>query len=206
MAANTIDIDYFKSLEQIQKPPIGSVPILACDIHEKKRVLDLMNKSNIKDFEDLKLTDNGSIYDRWNERIEIYKGNFSNEGAIEYALISTGGSMHANTVNVYKLIAGHLVKANLDQVIVNNLIPGGDMGSSFYLHVADPFAIEKNGKTYLRFMSYPGGNMDYDKTKLRLCTYLWQKKQFTLAGPNWSFTHLNNNLVAAKDCIGSRAK
>lgn len=98
------------------------------------------------------------------------------------------------------------MNADLNRIIVNNLIPGGDMGNSFYLHVADPFAITKNGKTYLRFMNFPGGSMDYDKTKLRLCTYLWQGKQFALAGPNWRFNKLGDHLVSAKDCVGSGIK
>lgn len=206
MAAPTIEADYFKLLEKIKRPPSDSTPILACDLVEKKHVLNLFNKSGIKDFDDLKMTENGSIYDRWNEEIKIYKGDFSNEGVTEYALISTGGTMHANTVTIYKLIAGQLVNAHLDQIIIDNLIPDGDMGSSFYQNVADPFAIVKNGKTYLRYMSYPGGNTDYDKSKLQLCTYLWQGKQFTLAGPNWSYTKLNDNLVSSKDCIGSQDK
>lgn len=96
---------------------------------------------------------------------------------------------HASTVNVYKFIGDHLVNANFDQVIVKNLIPGKGMGA-FYMNVADPFAITKNGKTYLRFMSYPGDHMDYDKTKLKLCTYFWQGKKLSRLEPNWTFNGL----------------
>ena len=51
MAANSVDTDYFKALEQIKKPPIDSVPILACDINKKNRVLYFMNKIGLKYFE-----------------------------------------------------------------------------------------------------------------------------------------------------------
>jgi hypothetical protein len=201
MAADSIDTDdYFQALKQIKEPPIGSVPILACDSNEKKRFLDLMKKSDIKDFTDLKLDEDGKISARWDDQIEIYKGDFSNEGMTEYALITTGGTMHANTVYIYKLISDHLVNVNLNNIIITNLIPGSDM-RNFYFNVADPFAIKQNGKTYLRFMTYPGGHTDYDKTKLQLCTYLWQGKQFTLTGPNWRYD--KDNLVPAKDCVGS---
>lgn len=191
--------DYFKATEQITKPPIGSTAILACDLDEKKRFLHLMKQSNIKDIEDIELADNGNIYVE-NEEAAVYKGDFSNEGAVEYALIVSNG-----VVYVYRLKGNQLVDANLDQVIIKNLLPGGDM-SRFYMNTASPFAITKNGKTYLRFMSFPGGHADYDKTQLELCTYLWQGKQFTLAGPNWRYTSKNGNLVPALDCIGAQEK
>ncbi len=114
---------------------------------------------------------------------------------LEYALVTTGGTMHANTVEILKPINHQLVDAHLDQSISKHLLAGSDM-SRFYLHVANPFAIIKNGKTYLRFMEFP--YKEYDKKKLLLCTYLWEGEKITLTGPNLSFTGPNDSLVEAK--------
>jgi len=77
--------------------------------------------------------------------------------------------------------------------------------SRFYMNVAEPFAIIKNGKTYLRYMSYPGGSRDYDKTKLELCTYFWRGNKITLTGPNWRFIKSSTKLIKDNHCIGERS-
>lgn len=200
MADNSVGESYFQALELIQKPPAGAAAILPCRVEEKRYFLDLFNKRSKNSFANLKVSDNGNVYNTENEQIEIYKGDFSNEGKTEYAVVTTSGSMHVNTVTVYRLISGQLIDMHLDNIIIEKLLPGKDM-SHFYFHVATPFAVTKNGKTYLRFMSYPGGHRDYDKTKLELCTYFWQGKNFNLVGPNWGFVHSKNQLIHNKNCI-----
>lgn len=200
---NSIDVaqDYFKAIDQITKPPIGSVPILPCSMAEKKWVVTLLIKSGVNDYK-LESYEGKTYISSGGDEVEIYKGNFSNESGVEYALVTTGGSMHVNTVSVYKLINKRFFDTNLDQIISNNLFPGYDI-SHFYMWVAKPFSIVKNGKTYLRFMEFPSSSQDYDKTRLGLCTYLWQGQKFILTGPNWTYAKPNGNLAEKKDCMSS---
>lgn len=188
--------DYFQAVEQINKLPTDSTPVLPCNLAEKQQIVAML-KSN-KEYAGLKLDKAGGLIDQWNEDVEIYKGYFSNNGVLEYAFVFTGGTMHANTVKVFKRVNNQLEDVHLDRIIVNNLFPGADM-SRFYLHVANPFAIVKNGKTYLRFMEYP--YKEYNKTKLLLCNYLWEDNKFILTGPNLSFTGPNGSLIEAKKAV-----
>ena len=177
--------------------------ILPCNFNEKKQVLKLLSQNkHFKDQKfDLTLNSDGTLQDQYNDRYEIYKGDFSNEGIIEYALISTGGSGNYNDVSVYKLINNHLVDVDLGKIISTDLLHGGDVGPDFYGHTADPFAIIKNGKTYIRFMDYPD-DQSYDKTKLLLCTYLWEKNKITLSEPNLTFSRTTGRLVGTNKCMG----
>jgi hypothetical protein len=194
---------YLKSLEQIMKPPPGASPILACSKNEKKQVLELIKRDNIEAFKEVqfKIDSKGIISDQNNDgTYEIYKGNFSNEGIVEYAIVSTGGTGGYNTVKIFKLVKDHLLDANLDEVISHDLLHGGDVGPGFYGHTASPFAIIKGGKTYIRYMDLPASR-NYDKTQLTLCTYLWEKNKISLSGPNYTFLPGNEKLSEAKNCI-----
>ena len=194
--------DYFKSLQQIKNPPTGSIAVLPCSISEKKHILLLLMKVKTAFFHNCKLhiEDDGTIYDEYRSSYQIYKGDFSNEGITEYAVIYTGGTMHANTVFVFKLLGNLLVDANLDKIISKDLLKGDDLGPNFYLNIADPFAIVMQGKTYMRFMDYPP-HLTYDKSKLKVCTYLWQKDQIILSGPNLTFSPISGKLIKALNCI-----
>jgi len=197
----TKQAEYVKSLKRIQLPFDGSTAIVPCSLDEKKRIIRLLPQSTSRDIANITMNKDGQIFTPWKEKIEIYKGDFSNEGNVEYALVSTGGSGHVNAVTIFKEEDNKLLYVNLDQVIINNLLIGKDM-SSFYLHTANPFAITKEGKTYLRFMSYPREGKEYDKTQLLLCTYLWQGDKFILTGPNWSYS-IDGDLVETKKCLGT---
>lgn len=165
--------DYFETLTRINKPPQNSIPVLPCSVVEKKRVIALFKQDGINDFDELKLIEVdenkrliGKVYNRSKEWVEIYKGDFSNEGEIEYALVvDLWGSAHSDEAQVYKLINNHLIKLHLQ-------IP--------YSSVASPFAIIQDGKTYLRFIHLPIGETNYDQTQLRLCTYFWKGKKLNL--------------------------
>lgn len=162
--------EYFKLLEKILHPPAGATAVSPVSQAEKDVVLKQIKQTTL------------------GEDITVLKGDFSNEGVAEYAVIATGGTLHMSTVTIYKPIGKQLVDAQLDETIIQALIPGGDM-SHFYLQIATPYAIVQKGKTYLRYMEYPGGNRDYDKNKLLLCSYVWQgkEKKFRWAGPELSF-------------------
>jgi hypothetical protein len=150
------------------------------------------------DTADLHMSANGD-FGGYGEAYKLYKGDFSNENADEYALVSTGGSMGVSDVYVYKRIGDRLVNARLDQTIIANVMPGGEM-KDFHFWVADPFAIVRGGKVYLRYMDYPGEGRYYDKSQLRLCTYLWEKNRFALTGPNLRFRTRNAPLSQTKEC------
>jgi hypothetical protein len=205
--------DYFKSLDQIMRPSANETPVLPCNIKEKIYVLNLLKRDKTqlkpdeskdfsnKDFSDLKMNDHGIVSDQKNNvDYEIYKGNFSNQGIVEYALISTGGSGNYNSVSIYQLIENHLVNAELDKTISHDLLNGGDLGPNFYGYVARPFAVVKQGVTYIRFMDFPASRV-YDKSRLMLCTYLWKKNKISLAGPNLSFSPTSGKLIKTKKCI-----
>lgn len=199
-SANTDD--YSKSLQQIKKPPAGSIAVLPCSISEKKQILPLLMKVKTTFFHNYKLhiENDETIYDEYRDSYQIYKGNFSNEGITEYAVIFTGGTANANTVSIFKLLGNRLVDTNLDKFISKDLLKGGDVGPNFYMYTADPFAIVAQGKTYIRFMNYPSG-FTYDKSKLVLCTYFWQKNKIVLSGPNLTFSPTSGKLIKASDCI-----
>jgi len=203
MTTPTFADDYFKSLDRIRTPPVGTTPILPCSINEKMHVLTLLKRDDIDHFKDatFEIDGDGKISDQKNHVLyEMYKGDFSNEGIAEYAIVATSGTGNYDTVNVYKIINNHLVDAKLDRVISHDLLHGGDVGPGFYGHTASPFAVIKNGKTYIRFMHFPSPRQ-YDKTQLVLCTYLWKKNKISLSGPNFTFSKINGELVEAKDCI-----
>ncbi|WED42674.1 hypothetical protein [Legionella cardiaca] len=196
LAARESDPDsYFSALALIKKPPADSIAILACDHDEKIKIINMIKKSGSK----LDLDENGL------RQITIYKGDFSNEGFVEYAVVISEGSIHWEEVFVYRMENNKIVDIKLNKIIANNFYHGNsEMMTDYSMrefnhHTANPFAVSLKGKTYLRFMEYPARS-DYDKTKLLLCTYLWQGKQFTLAGPNWTFLPNSDQLVAAKNC------
>ena len=208
---------YFKILDHIKKLPADATPILKCDNpNEIKQFMTLLKKSSAQKGSDyqldnfiiqsLKLDKSNTIEDDYGNYYDIYKGNFSNEeGITEYALVSTNSvGEHSNDVNVYKLIDGHLVDAGLGDIISRDLLSGRDLGPNFYDWTADPFAIKKEGKTYLRFMNYPSTPADssdgYNTDELRLCTYLWQGNKITLSGPNLRYSIKQHKLVEATDC------
>src|SRR5579883_2258719 len=87
-AANSSDTmdDYFAALAQIKKAPAHSMPVLPCNIAEKKQFFAWLKQDDRQQFNDLTLTDNGQIHDRFDEQVELYRGNFSNENVVEYAL------------------------------------------------------------------------------------------------------------------------
>ncbi len=196
--AQTVDNNhYFTALKQIQALPKGATKIAALNIKEKKQLLKIIKHQHISGLNSLKMDSQGNVYDEYGESVTIYKGDFNNDGVKEYAFNIQGGSMPTNVVLVFKLKNHQLINLHLSKVIINSLLPNEDM-SQFYLNTATPFAIQKNGKVYLRFMRFP--YKAYDKSKLLLCTYIWQNNKIRLVGPNLTFDKLGR-LVSAKDCI-----
>jgi hypothetical protein len=191
---NTGVFDVMAKLNQL---PVGAAPILPCGLDEKKRVVDMLRG---KDDPDLTMSPDGVVSDQWHDTIEIYKGDFSNQGAVEYALVTTGGDMNMNTVTVYKLAGNQLVDAKLDDIIVANRIPGGDM-SRFYSWVGNPFAMIQKGKVYLRYEQYQWAAADPNKIKPMLCTYFWQKNKFAATDPNLNKPQKNPGLSATQRCM-----
>lgn len=181
--ASTANAGYFKAVAEIKKLPPHAVAVRPCTTAEKKMIIQLVKQNKLEKFGDLKLNAQGQLANDWDDEIEVYKGDFDNSGATAYAFVTRGGSMRAQTVTVYKQVGNQLLDLDFSEVVMKNLIPGQEM-NEFYKWVSDPFAMTKDGKTYLRFMNYPGTPADYDKTKLQLCTYLWQKNNIILTGPN----------------------
>jgi len=194
--------NYFQSLTEIQTVPPNSTAVLPCGLDEKKQVLALLTQSKFNP--QLHLTSDNLIVNSSLEMFELYKGDFSNEGMTEYALVSTSGSMRANWVTVYKLFNNRLIEANLDNVISKDLLNNGDLGPNFYLYTANPYAIVKNGKTYIRYMSIPYSS--YEKSQLMLCTYLWTKNHIVLSAPNLTFSPATGKLINTNQCIGKNEK
>ena len=182
---------YFEALQTIQKQPLDATPILPVTEEERKHFLALLQQS------DLKEVDLSDGYGSRQVDFTLYKGDFSNEGITEYALITTQGSGHFNTVYIFKLEHGRLVNTHFDRITAN-----------LFLYTATPFAVRKANKTYLRYMVFPNKEQinaqgEYDRTKLKLCTFIWEEGKVTLAGPNLSFGP-EGNLITVKeeDCRG----
>lgn len=191
------------TLEEI---PSEANAILPCDFAEKERVVAMFNR----DFKGDKLTldpESAIVAESSNTTYEIYKGDFSNEGAVEYAFVSTSGSGRYNYVDIYKLVDNHLVNINLDNIISKQLLNGGDLGPGFYGYTAKPFAIVKNKKTYLRFIDLsftePEDGSVPQGLRTTLCTYLLQKERFLLSGPNLKVSPQNGKITKSTDCVGS---
>ncbi len=175
--------DYFQYLKAIQQLPAGTLPISPCNTYETKAAIAQLKHDKLNKLGRLSFNEEGKVTDEYGENIVVYKGDFSNEKMVEFLfLITGGGSLSTDTVaGVYKRVKNRLIDLNFDNVVIKNLIPGGDM-SGFYMWTAKPFLYVRNHRTYMRFMSYPGEHTDYDKSKLLVCTYQWQGKRFKLVG------------------------
>jgi len=191
------DIDsYFDGLDAIMQSPSGSSLVKECDDIEKNKILKMLGES----YKDIEL-DGTDV-------INVFKGDFSNEGNIEYAVIIMAGFLRWQQYYFYKLDNNKLINLDFDKVVATNFYHG-DLAMmqdyskmEFNHHIASPFAITLNGKTYIRFMSYPAGRTEYDKFQLQLCTYLWEGNKFTLSGPNLDFSRSTGKLENTEDCPG----
>ncbi|MDX1901674.1 MAG: hypothetical protein SFW66_06680 [Gammaproteobacteria bacterium] len=173
---------YFKSLQALEKLPKGATPVQPVSDTIKNQISHLLNLQNT-----------GTT---------IYRGDFNQDGITEYAVITTSGSIGAQTVNMYRFEGGLLFNEHFDQAVTQSLFPKKDM-SKFYLFVAKPFAFTLKGKTYLRFLN---ASSNYDKYALRVCTYQWhQNNTFSLSGPNLKFDQTNDQIVPADDCLTKHA-
>ena len=92
-APKTTKEDYFESIMQIQQLATNAAPIFPVSVVEKQYVLGLMKQQGI--LNGLKLTHSGRIENHFGDTVDLYRGDFSNQGAIEYLLI---------TILIYKLI------------------------------------------------------------------------------------------------------
>lgn len=163
-----------------------AMEITHCSNDEVKQVVTMLVKDKlIDDYStpsyvepDPKGYYDGGWFDQSQERFEFYKGDFSNEGIVEYAVVTTGGTMHVNTVTVYKYLKGHLVDAHLDYAILGAFMPGDDM-SRFYNFVTMPFGYVSNGKTYIQFSDT---HLEEEKEFISTltCTYLWEGEKIKL--------------------------
>lgn len=172
--------NYFQALKKIQELAPGVTAVLPCNIEQKKYFIALLTQNGLNKTSDgspkIKMDNNGNVSDNYDEDMQIYRGDFNNQGAIEYLLITTSGSLAANTVSaVYKVVGKKLVALDFDGDVKVNL--GLRDLSRFYLFTAKPFAYIKDNKTYLRFLKV---SSDYNPAELQVCTYLWQQRYFTL--------------------------
>jgi hypothetical protein len=183
---------YIKTFHNLQKLPSQAIEIHPCSADETRWFLQLMVHNHVEN--DLfypsmvKVHDDGTFVDGYNDLYTLYKGDFNNTGGQQYLLLATSLDMMTNSViGVWQVLGSTMTKLNFDSSVVQGVIGNGDI-SSFYLHVAKPFAYISNGKTYLRFMQAPYG-IDperpnrYDVSQLAVCTYVWQDQKFSLIGP-----------------------
>lgn len=193
---------YEKALEQLKQIPNNAKPVLPLLGSEKKNFISLINQLSPTERHGMvySLDTEGRVIDQdKNTDYEIYSGDFSNDGSREYVMVSMSGSLGVNTVSLYKIINQKLIPVDLDNIISTDLLKGEDLGPNFYLYTAHPFAVIQNGKTYLRYMSYP--YKTYDKSKLLLCTYFLYKDHIRLTGPNYTFSAKTGKLIPAITCI-----
>lgn len=198
-AMNTQKTEYLKTFQSLQAIPEQAIPIQPCSADETRWFLQLMASNHIVN--DLfypamvKVQPDGSFVDGYDDHYVLFKGNFNNTGTAQYLLLGTGAQTMTNSViGVWQVSGTSMTSLNFDGNVVNGVIGNGDI-SSFYLHVAKPFAYIYNGKTYLRFVQGPDGDDPqspnrYDLSQLAVCTYLWQGQSFSLVGPS--------------NCIGGR--
>lgn len=163
-------------IEQQTPLPVGAKEIPECSLSEQKQIIKLLPKEEVnKVYGGKPQFHDDYIGDYDGDTITLYKGNFSNSGYTEYLFLSQhGGSLDTDTVvAVYRLANNHLVKLDFDNILIKSL-PNGNI-ENFYLWVANPFAITKDGKTYIRFL---------DRQTQLVCTYLWQGDNIKLIGPD----------------------
>ncbi|MFN7098001.1 MAG: hypothetical protein ACK4PR_10675 [Gammaproteobacteria bacterium] len=178
-------------LDIIQKLPEDATPIQQCNADEMRFFLQLMINNHITNElfypTMVKVEDDGSFVDGYGNQFLLFKGNFNNTGVQQYLLLATAMQMMSNfVVGVWQVSGASMTELDFDHNVVNGVIGHGDM-SSFYLHVAKPFAYISNGKTYLRFMQTPD-DIELQQTNNQLqfavCTYMWQGQSFSLVGPS----------------------
>jgi uncharacterized protein len=219
--------NYFLAMGNLEKVPSGTRAILPLNKDELKNFVALLKQNKdvtilsgeySKEAADNAIEKAGEnpVYqydENWNGKgalwnakdynsapITLYRGDFSNEGATEYALVG-GGQM--SDVNFYKLVNNRLVLATAYEEAKNKHIqfPQGD---GYDLYGFKPFAFIKEDKTYLRYGDYPIGHINYDKSLLKVCTYLWDGKtsNITLVGPNLKVAP-DGKLIPVTDCYPS---
>lgn len=169
-----------KSFSLIPILPSGATPILKSSLNREKEILKLISNQDKHDLfgGEPKVFPEG-IMDNYGDNLEVYEGDFSNQGKNEYLfLAAAGGSMNTDTiVQVYRPEQKKLIKIDIAPIIIKNIMHGADL-SKFYYWMPRPIGFVKNGKTYLRFMDY------YPENKpILICTYLWESDKFTLVGP-----------------------
>ncbi|MDR3490722.1 MAG: hypothetical protein P4M12_01605 [Gammaproteobacteria bacterium] len=182
--------DYFNALKEIQQLPKNATAISECSLAEEKAIVRQLDPKEVDAiFIGKPQLHAAGFMSNNDDNIKIYKGYFSNSGKMEYLFLAEGGgSMSTDTIlGVYQLSNGHLINLHFDNIVVKNILGGKDL-SHFYIWMPKPFAYVQNNKTYLRYMNYPAQKYSYDKTKLLVCTYLWEGRNFKLVDP--------------KNCIG----
>jgi hypothetical protein len=177
--------DYFGILNTINKIPEGAKEIDKCDKNEKEKFLALLKKT---------MTENEFIDDfGYDSTITVYKGDFSNQGRVDYVVVSEQGSGHYDTLYIYHLEGDKLISVNSDYKRFEAF--RGDSNA------ADPFAFVKNNKVYIRFMNYPkDGHFDYDPSQLYTCTYLMEGSKVTLIGPDYIGTWPEYKVIPFDGC------
>ncbi len=192
---NHNDPDYFQVFEQVQKVPPGYTALAPIDAKETKSLYQSLtfHKLNpIGPYESLKgLSKYGNMYKEDYYEIVIYKGDFDNSDRNEYVFITESGSAHIASFYFYVFEKGQFKKINFDKLIKNNF--STDSIFNLFWWYAKPFVIKKDNLTYLRFMNGPGGGMNYDSSRLIVCTYLWQ-------GNTIKFIHEAKKDHSARSC------
>lgn len=200
---------YFAATKELQKIPQGAQGISPCDKEELQKVVSLMkNNKNIKFLDKTDYSSDQIVYkykdnQLWNAGdpnagpISIYKGNFSNDGTTKYIAVANSGEILA----LYKIVENHLEKDNSYNEAISAHVHWPDH-DGYGIEASLPFfAFIKNGKTYLRYHPTMYSRQNYDKSVLRVCTYLWDgnSNSFTLVGPNLKVAY-NGKLIPAADC------
>ena len=169
-----------KSFNEFPILPFGAKPILKSTLNREKEIINLISENDRRDLfgGKPKIFPDG-IMDNYGENIELYEGDFSNQGQREYLFLAAdGGTLHTDSiVRVYRQVQEKLIQIDLNAIIIKDIMHGYDL-SNFYYWMPRPIAFVKNGKTYLRFMEY------YSKDKPALiCIYFWDNNKFTSINP-----------------------
>ncbi len=201
---------YFVAWSAMEKVPEGAKVISACNENEIKEIVSLMkNNKNIL-FVDKRVSDSDFSY-RYKDGelsfcydtcrdLEIYKGDFSNDGTTKFAFANG-----FEELRMYKRVGNHLEEDLSFGAAIKAHVHWPDHDGYGIQYFRPNFAYIKNGKTYVRFHPNIYNGTNYDKSILRACTYLWdgQSNKFSLTGPNFRVAY-NGKLIPADDCYSEK--
>ncbi|MGZ3809610.1 MAG: hypothetical protein ACXVCE_16130, partial [Bacteriovorax sp.] len=136
--------------------------------HVNRKVVGLQNKP--VSFQEIP-NEGSAIFSIGSDSYLLYGDDLNNDGVKEYLLayLHSGSGDYSGIQGAYRVNAGKMTSLNVDNIIIKNLFPKGDM-SRFHLYLASPFVVRVNGKIYLRFQD--------EHSARKIFTYLWHGEEF----------------------------